>query len=132
MQIILDGNCLKIIEFFCRNSTTLLVTNLGPVKEPCKSVKSNIIWISKIIKVSYSKADIHHKSNEYLQQLHRKHPDRQSVAWVAHGYIVNISSQTKYSVIRCISAESFIISTFIPINSIVTLETFLEILKVFW
>jgi hypothetical protein len=53
--------------------------------------------------------------------------------WVPIGYIANISSQRKYSVTRCISAESFIISTFIPINlnSIVTLETSLEVLKVF-
>jgi hypothetical protein len=51
--------------------------------------------------------------------------------WVPIGYIANISSQTKYSATRCISAESFIISTFIPINSIATLGTFLEILKVF-
>jgi hypothetical protein len=45
--------------------------------------------------------------------------------WVPIWYIANISSQIKYSVLRCISGESFIISTFIPINSIVTLETFL-------
>jgi hypothetical protein len=51
--------------------------------------------------------------------------------WVPIWYIANICSQTKYSVIRCISAESFIISKFMPINSIVTLETFLEILKIF-
>jgi hypothetical protein len=47
------------------------------------------------------------------------------------GYIANISSQTKYSVARCISPESFSISALVPINSFVTMKTFLELLEVF-
>jgi hypothetical protein len=51
--------------------------------------------------------------------------------WVPIGYIANISSPTKFSVIRCISPESLSISALILINSFLTLKTLLEILEVF-
>jgi hypothetical protein len=50
--------------------------------------------------------------------------------WIPIGYIANISSQTKYSVTRCISPESLSISALILINSFLTLKTLLEILEV--
>jgi hypothetical protein len=51
--------------------------------------------------------------------------------WVPIGYIANTSSQSKSSVTRCISPESFSISALIQRNSFATLKMFLEFLDVF-
>jgi hypothetical protein len=47
------------------------------------------------------------------------------------GEIANISFQTKFSAIRCISSESFFISELIPMKNIVILKLVLDLFEVF-
>jgi hypothetical protein len=51
--------------------------------------------------------------------------------WGPIGEITNISFQIKFSVIRCISPESFCNSALIPMKNFVILKTVLDLFEIF-
>jgi hypothetical protein len=51
--------------------------------------------------------------------------------WGPIGEIANISFQTKFSVTRCISPESFCNSALIPMKDFVILKSVLDLFEVF-